>query len=118
MKRNIISMTLADFMAATEDYLNMQTFKPEASIFRELDESKLTRWFHSNEPKPTEAGEYNASMARNPTMLRWWNGSEWSRAYSSDDTEEFKALRRKQVAGQLAQVSMLWRGLAAPPASH
>lgn len=71
---------------------------------------KLTRWFNPDE-KPVRIGEYNASMIKDKTVRRWWNGECWSYPYSAAVTEHAKRNLRKLKDPERNQNGIFWRGV-------
>lgn len=71
----------------------------------------LTPWFDP-EVKPVRVGEYNASRLKAGTLLRWWNGSQWSMPYTN------RSERKKECRNHVSVVQdgIFWRGLARDPA--
>lgn len=72
----------------------------------------LTDW---QDGPPPFIGEWNASAMRDPEALRWWNGSQWSMRYDSDDPDEIKRELRRRPVEHLAYIE--FRGLAECPAN-
>lgn len=68
----------------------------------------MTPWFHPH-IKPVRIGEYEVI---NEGILAWWNGTEWSWWYFSDDTVASKEFHRKHI-GAIEKIN--WRGLAKEP---
>jgi hypothetical protein len=78
---------------------------------------QLTGWYSSNESYPQYIGEYNASTMKNPRILRWWNGVDWSAPYSvSLSNEGARRIRRSKPT--VDKSPMYFRGLKQKPKIH
>lgn len=74
----------------------------------------MTGWYPP-EIKPVRAGEYNASVVRDPKLRRHWNGRRWSSAYHANATDYEREVARKKPASAGLGRALSWRGLAEDP---
>lgn len=71
---------------------------------------KLTPWVLTSEITPTLHGVYQASVYKDYTYYRYWNGKYWSRAFIFSDK------RKKEIKSLYSNNEIYWRGLAQDPA--
>lgn len=79
-----------------------------------LTEDKLTGIFPPD-TKPVHVGEYCASVEPNPdlSIRRWWDGTQWSFAYWAHESPSSIAFSRSNIAYDVYQSKIYWRGLRA-----
>lgn len=76
--------------------------------------SRLTTWTHSSTP-PIREGEYNANWQKDPTIMRWWNGKQWSRPYTHAATPEQKRIAKSWPIESGVLEHLYYRGLVNNP---
>jgi len=76
------------------------------------EEMKLTPWFPPS-IAPVRIGEYNASIFRDDTVRRWWDGVRWSQGYEEGASEKVQNRNRNLL--ESFSRGMHWRGLAEEP---
>jgi hypothetical protein len=76
--------------------------------------SDLTEWFNGDKDIPYHVGEYIASYHMADCVYRWWDGTQWSRSYTRDNPEKYKAMQRAtKILGLKSHDipnTMYWRG--------
>ena len=73
--------------------------------------SQLTPWYPPH-IKPVRAGVYNASIFKDEEMLRYWDGKNWSWAWTIGASKKCIkfAIEKTGYGG-----NFYWRGLSAAP---
>jgi hypothetical protein len=84
-------------------------FRGVSDCERDDMKQKLTPWFPSK-VKPVRVGVYVASIFRDESMYRYWNGRTWS---YPDETPKGAFAIRSTVSECSSEVE--WRGLAEQP---